>query len=239
MVDTGKFAEVGKEIIGKVITGGVVVIGILFLGGIILGLGFYIRYLRKFNVRVRIKSIRSRGITGEPIYKIVPDMGGFIENKKDKTRWFRLRGEKVDLPSPPLEVMQVDYRGVNYIDILQKSDIEYYYLLPDRIDFGTITRTGEDGNLIDIPVGQRSMKIVEGDVAYWGQLRKKGDKKMFDMENIFMKLLPYIVPVLMFMLVIFMTYLITEHWGEFATAAQALNDAAKTLKDITIASTTG
>ena len=233
MADLGDVGGIGGDILNKVMTGGVVVVGVIILAGIILAIGLYIRYLKQFNVKVEIKSLRGSGTRGEPIYKLVSDMGGFIHSKKDKSSWFRLRGEKVDLPTPPLETLQLDSHGKNHLKIFQKSDSEYYYLLPDKIDLNSIVR----GNEL-IPIAQAGMKVVEGDVAYWGQLRKRDNRKLFDVESLFMKLLPYIVPVLMFMLVIFMTYMITDHWGEFSNAAQHLSEAAKALRDVSTASVT-
>lgn len=230
MVETSKFQDVGSQIIDQVITGGIVVFGVILLIGIIASVLLYVRYLRQFNIRVEIKSLRGSGTRGEPIYKIVNDVGGFIENKKDKTRWFRIKGEKVDLPSPPLEALQLDSTGRNHIKVFQKSDTEYYYLLPDRIDMKTIVRDG-----IEIPISEATQKVSDGDVTYWGQLRKRDARKLFDMENVFMKLLPYLVPFLMFMLVIFLTYMITDHWGEFASAASSLREAAETLERVSSA----
>lgn len=235
MVDlgVGGFAEKGTQIIGSIVKGGVAVGIILIILAVIIGVALYIRYLRKFNVKVQILSLRGSGTFGEPIYKIINDAGGFIEDKDSKSRWFRLRNQKIDLPSPPLDALQLDANGNNYVKILQKSDTEYYFLLPDAINEKIIVRNGKN-----IPVSQVNMKVVEGDVSYWGQIRKRDNKKMFDMESLMMKLLPYIIPTLMFMLVIFMTYMITEHWGEFSTAAQALKDAAESLKQISTADVT-
>lgn len=232
-IDTSNMQNLGQELLDKVVSGGLMVVGIIFLAAVIFGVGFYVRWLRQFNVRVEIKSLRGSGTLGEPIYKIVNDVGGFIHNKKDNTDWFRLRGQKVDLPSPPLEALQLDSNGKNHLKIYQRSDQEYYYLLPDQIDMKTIIRGGKE-----IPVAQAGMKIVEGDVAYWGQLRKRDNKNLFDMESMFMKLLPYIVPVLMFMLVIFMTYMITDKWDVFSSAADALRRAAESLEHISVAETT-
>lgn len=232
-IDTSGFGNVGKDLIGKLVSGGLIIVGVLILCGIILGVALYIRHLRKFNIKVEIKSLRGSGTRGEPIYKIVNDVGGFIDNKKDQTRWFRLRGERVDLPSPPLEALQLDSKGVNHLKIFQKSDTEYFYLLPDKIDMKVLIRNG-----VEVPIAELEMKVAEGDVVYWGQLRKRDNKKMFDMESMLMKLLPYIVPMLMFMLVIFLTYMITDHWGEFASAAASLSQAAEALRDVSTASTT-
>jgi len=228
----GQFSQIGGDLLNRVIYGGAAVVGIIILAAVIVGVGFYVRYLRKFNIKVEIKSLRSSGILGRETYKIIEDRGGIIQNKRDKTSWFRLMREKVDLPSPPLECFELDAKGTNHIKILQKSENEYYYLLPDRVDTSVIIRAGAE-----IPIAQSGLKVIEGDVSYWGQLRKRENKKIFDTEGIIMKLLPFIVPTLMFVLVIFLTYLITDHWGEFASAAQALERAANALRDVSQAST--
>lgn len=233
MVDTSSFQTAGNEILGKIVTGSIMLIGALFIAGIILGTALYIRYLRQFNIKVEIKSLRGSGSRGEPIYKIISDVGGFVENKQDKTRWFRLKGEKIDLPSPPLEALQLDASGVNHLKIYQRSDTEYYYLLPDRINTSVVVRDGKV-----IPVAQMELKISDGDVVYWGQLRKKQDRKMFDMESMLMKIIPYIGLMILFVGVVFLSYMITDNWGTFAAAADALREAAEALKDMSTAQVT-
>ena len=228
MANVDQFTDIGGDLIGKIMYGSIAVFSILILGGIILGAGLYIRYLRQFNIKVRIKSKRSSGVDGNPIYKIIYDKGAFIRKKKEKANWFRIKGEKVDLCNPPFETMQVLANGGNEIEILKNSDEEYSYLLPSTSNQKVIVREGKQ-----ISVSEIDMKIVEGDIAYWNQLRKRRNKELFDMESLLMKFLPYIVPTLMVVMVIFLTYIITDHWGEFTAAAQALNNAAQALERAT------
>jgi len=225
-----EFEGIGRELLSKLLTGSVIVIAVIIFSCIILGIALYIRYLRKFNIKVEIQSLRGSGTMGEPVYKLVTDLGGFIDDKKNKTRYFRLMKEKIDLPSPPLECLQFDAKGRNHLKIYQKSDTEYFYLMPDRIDKDYIVRNG-----VKVPVATLNQKIVEGDIGYWNQLKKRDNRKLFDTEGLLIKLLPFIIPTLMFMLVIFMTYLITEHWGEFSAAANALKDAAEALRSVSTA----
>jgi len=232
-MDTASFGTTASEVLEKVFTGGLLIGIFVIIASVIIGVALYLRWMRKFNISVEIKSLRGSGSSGQPIYKIINDVGGIIENKKDKTRWFRIKGQKVDLPTPPLEAFQIDSKGRNHIKILQKSDTEFYYLLPDKIDLKNVVRNG-----VLVPIAEAEMKVADGDVVYWGQIRKRDDKKLFDMESLIMKLLPYLIPMLMFMLVIFLTYMITDHWGEFSSAASALNEAAHALRDVSIAGTT-
>lgn len=227
--DTGSsaFGSVGSAIMNKLVSGGIIVVIAMILVGIIVAIALYMRYLSQFIYDIEIKSLRSSGIRSQPDYKIIKDKGAFIRNKRDKSVWFRLKNQLVDLPPPPLEAIQLGIKGKNYVKILQKSDEEYYYLLPDNIELNKVIRNGEE-----ISIGKENVKVIDGDVAYWNIQRKKQDKKLFDAESLAMKLLPYIVPVLMFMLVIFMTYFITQHWGEFTAAAGALERAADRLASI-------
>lgn len=230
---TGTFGKVGGLILEKLVTGGIIVILVVILCFIIVGIALYIRYNSQFIYDIEIKSLRSSGFGKSQNYKILKDKGAFIRNKKDKSVKFRLKNQRVDLPVPPLECMQLGVKGKNYIKVFQKSDEEYYYLLPSRIDWETVIRDGQE-----IKIGEETVKVIDGDVAHWNIQQKKENKKIFDTESMVMKLLPYIIPVLMFMLVIFMTYFITNHWGEFTAAAQALEKAANSLASVSTATTT-
>ncbi len=236
-LEGGQFQAISSQLLDTLLSGTIVVFLVLIMGFIILGVVLYVRHILQFNIKVRIKSIRNPGSEGQVIYKIIEDKGAFIYKKKKNQRWFRLRREKVDLPVPPLETLELGVKGQNYVNILQKSDDEYYFLLPDKIDFDTIIKN-QDGKLVKVPVGKVNLKIVEGDVSYWNQIRKRKNEELFDTESLLMKLLPFIVPVLMFMLVIFLTYIITDHWGEFASAAQYLKETAEILRDVSTATTT-
>ena len=230
MADTSRFSEFGGELVNRLLSGTIVVFLVLIMGGVILTVALVVRYLRQFNIKVRIKTKRSSGGGGEPIYKILYDKGGFIYKNKDKTSWFRIRGEKVDLPKPPFDVMQVLANGGNEIEILKVNDDTYYYLIPSSINQKVVVRDG-----IEYPSSQVEMKIIEGDVAYWSQIRKRHNRTLFDMEGAFMKILPYAGLLIMFMAVIFLTYIMTDHWGSFDAAAQALKEGAMALRDATTA----
>ena len=94
-----------------------------------------------------------------------------------------------------------------------------------------LTNHNNDGNVVILNF--TTAKHFEWSVTF----SPRDNRKLFDMESLIMKLLPFIIPMLMFMLVIFLTYMITDHWGEFASAAKALSDAAKALQEVSTAST--
>lgn len=232
MVDTSLVNEAGGKIVDRIFSGFTFIFIILILGTAIVGILLYVRYLRQFNVKVEIKSLRGSGTQGEPVYKIVSDKGAMILNKKDKRHYFRIHGEKVDLPPPPLDCLELTANGTNQVRIFQKSQDEYFYLLPDRVDVNWIIKDGKR-----IPIGQAKLNVVEGDISYWNTLKKRDNRKLFDTESFVTKFLPYVGIFLMFMAVIFLTYMITDHWGTFEQAASHLREAAQALKDTTVAGT--
>lgn len=216
MAVPGQFAELGSNILEKIIYGGFWIFGTLILCAIIVGAVLYIKFfIARFNIDVTIRSVRSRGADGSPIYKIIKDKGGFIHSRRDKSRWFRLKGERVDLPVPPLDALEVDYRGRNHVNIVQKSDEEYYYLLPGQINDTVIVRDGQE-----IPVAEQTMKVVEGDVSYWNQLRKRQNKQIFDIESFAMKMMPYVLIGAMLVGVIFYTYIWMDKSASIAGMTQ-------------------
>lgn len=212
-----EFGDIGSRIFGGIVTGGFWIVFALIIAGVILAIGLYLRYIFKFNIKVEIKSLRSSGGGTEPIYKLIFDKGGFVDKKigDAKITYFRLLKEKVDLPPPPFDLLQLGTGGKNYIKIFQKSDTEYYYLLPDRIDTSAIMI----GDKV-VPIAQSKMKIVTGSTAYWNLLRKKDNRKMFDTESLAMKLLPYIIPALMIVGVIFYTYIWLDKAPQIVSAGQ-------------------
>lgn len=233
MADVGTFGEVGRELVSKIMTGSMIVFLVLILGGIIVGVAFGVRYYRQFNVKVRIKTRRGSGTDGKPVYKVFYTKGAIIYRKKDKRSFFRVLKERVDLPTPPFEALYILSDGGNEITIRKDSDTEYSYEIPGSTEKMIFSDDGET-----LEVAKQNVRIVGSSDAYWNVLRKRDNRKLFDMESLMMKLLPYIIPMLMVIMVIFLTYIISDHWGDFATAAKALKEAAEALRDVTTASTT-
>lgn len=219
---SGAAQNVATRLLETIISGSIYVFIVLMMGAIIISVLLYVRHIRKFNILVELKSLRGSGTKGEPVYKIVNDKAGMIFDKKDKRWWLRLKNEKVDLPTPPLDCLEVRADGKNQLKIFQKSQEEYYYLLPDKVDINHIIRGDQK-----IPIAQAKLNVVEGDISYWNSLKKKDNRKLFDMENLFMKALPYVGMFLMFISIIFLTYIISDHWGTFAAAADSLRLAAE------------
>lgn len=234
------FAEIGGNVFSSILSKGILFIGALIVVGIIFGVAWYIRWRRQFNIIVEIYSERSRGVdftrstdrSSEAIsrmmdqgnYKIIFDKGAIIYSRKDKGSYFRLLEEKVDLPVPPFNVLQPSSKG-NILKLWQKSNEEYVYLLPDKIDKTVLVRA--DGNTY--AANQVSQKQVEGDIAYWNIKRKEEHKKLFDTESLLMKVLPIIAPIIVGALILFMVYIVLDKISVIEGVAVSLEKAAASL----------
>lgn len=238
MVDIGAVGGTIASWVGRLIKGGIYIVLLILLGAIIFAVVYYIKWYRQFNIKVRIKSKRGTGTDGKPIYKIINDKAGIITNRSNKTRYFRLKSERIDMPTPPFEVMQLQADGTNVIDILQESDEQYYYLLPGEIDKEYMIIDGQK-----VLVAKSNFRMAEGGDIIWNISRKEQNKKWFDTESLLMKLLPYAIPILMIIGVIFYTYIWMDKTPQIISAAnevaKALENAAIAIRDANVATVTG
>ncbi len=217
---------------GSAISGIVMLVGVILIGVAIIGTAWYVNYIRKFNIKAEIISTRAN-IGGIDQYKIIFDKAGLLFDRRDRLYYFRIKDLKVDLPSPPFNVLIPTDSG-NMVKLWQKSAEEFVFLLPDTIDKQIIVR--QDGKVY--PAGALKVKQVDGDIAYWNQKRKERDKKLFDPESTLMKLLPYIVPMLMFILVIFISWMVLKNFEVLKEVAGSLKETAQVLKGNTQAAIT-
>ena len=125
---TNPFSDVGGRIGQIVLTGSVWLIAIIVLGGLLLGVVFYVRYRKKYDIFVKIRSERS-----EDKHKVNFDNAAIISDPKTKSKYFKLKNQRVELPVPPFNVLQTSSKG-DYIELWRKSEDEYVYLTPPVID---------------------------------------------------------------------------------------------------------
>lgn len=213
------------------LTGVIALVGILLVGAAIIGTAWYVRYIRQFNIIAEIQSTRAN-IGGQDQAKYIFDKAGIIYDKKDKTYYFRIKDMKVDLPQPPFNVLIPTDRG-NMVKIWQKSAEEFVFLLPDTISPVIVRQDGQEYSSATLKTKQ-----VEGDVAYWNVKRKERDKNLFNPESMIMKLLPYLVPMLMFVLVIFVSWMVLKNFEVLKDVAASLKETAQILKGSTQATIT-
>lgn len=234
MVDTGQAQQIGARVLEGLIGGTITVLLILLIGGFVGGLLLYLRYRSKFDFKVRIESKRGSGTDGKPIYDIFYDKGGIIFKKKDKRKFFRILREKVDLPVPPQGCWRRLVNGKIEVGYLKENPNTYLPIISEIVERGY--SLDNDGKT---QFTKRRAKIIEDDVDFWGIQRKKDNKQLFDLESTFMKLVPYIPPLIIGIIMVFALYILLDKLPAIISVIQQvaseLNAAASTLKEISIA----
>ena len=228
MVDPSNIVStVGGEFVEKIFSGllwfGVAIIFVGVIG--FLGWWFLI-YKKKFNILVKITSERAGDRN-----RIVFDKAAILKDRKDKSMYFRIWGMKLDLPAPKFNVLQSTSDG-DYLELYRTSENRIYYLTPSLIDKKNIIQS--DGKLHALAV--QTNKQIDPDMDFWGQRRMTENKKMFDTESMFMKLLPYLPAIMGGFITIFILYILLDHLPGILTALTQLVQEMKSLKgaDVTI-----
>ena len=226
MVDIAgeKASEIGTAILGKLVSGTLVVLLICVLAGFIIGLALYIRYMRQFNIKVRIKTKMGSGADGLPIYKIFYDKGAIVKKGREKRTCLKLRGERVELPEPPFEVRQILDKGGSEIGITRESANQYYYDLPSVIEKKFIIKDGQY-----VQVNEQKTNIIDSGVDYWGILKKRDNRKLFDFENFWMKILVFLPLAIVAISLVFMLYIVFD---KLPTSIEAMSGLATELGEV-------
>ena len=219
-----QFTATGINLVSGLLGTTVKFIAYLVVAVVIVGVGWWVKYIRQFDIEVEILSLRA-GTGGVAQYKILHDKAGYIYSKTDKCWFFRLKDMKVDLKVTPFNVIIPTDKG-NKVILKQTSPDEFTFVLRNEIDENTII--GTDGKLY--PISEIKLKQVEGDVAFWNTKRKSTNKGLFNPESTLMRLLPFIVPVLMFTLVIFLTWMVIKNFSVLGDVAASLKETAQILK---------
>ena len=166
---------------------------------------YFLIYRRKFDIRVKVISERAGDKN-----KVFFDKAAIITERQSKTKFFRIWGLKVDLPVPKFNVIQSvgDGRGVvDYLELYRKSEEDFYFLTPSKISGTQIIKA--DGKLH--PMASQESKQIDTDISYWNTKRKQFNKKMFDTDTLLMKILPFVMPLIVGVLCIFVLYILLDH----------------------------
>jgi hypothetical protein len=200
-----------------------VVIGFAFLlivGGVIWYFGFY---RKKFDITAKVISERA-----EHFNKIFFDKAAIFYDGKNATYYLKLLNTKVELALPKFNVFANTNKG-DYVEILRKSEKDFRFLTPPKIDREYIVKSS--GKLF--PISEIKQREIENDIS-WIIQRQKINKSIIDPDTMFMKLMAYLPQLvsasLMIVLVIYVFKLMPE-------MLQAMNDFAKTIKGGTVETT--
>ncbi len=232
------------DLAGRILTGTIGVVVVLIVAGVILGFFFWVRDRRKYNILVEIQSARSEGVTPQDVvqlsdkdylgyvnralqegnFKLIYDKAALKYDKTDKSWYFRILGEKVALTVPPFKVLQQSNKG-NVLKIWQKSNIEYFFLLPGKINKEFIVRA--DGQMYK--VAEIEQYQLEGDDPAWIMERQRRNRNWFVMDSILSRLLMYLPVMIMTVIFVFLIWIVL---GKLPPLIESLNALAQSMSDL-------
>jgi len=196
------FSDVGSELVSKIL-GSILWVGIGFIlmCAVAFAMWFFFVHKKKFDINVKIQSNRS-----EDKDSVIFDKAAILKDRQTQTPYFRVWGLRRDFTVPKFNVLQRTNKG-DYIEMYRNGEEEFYFLTPPKIDKAKIIN--EDGNLI--AVANQEQTLVDPGMAFWAQKRKSQNKKLFSVEQWYMKLLPFIPQIIGGVLMIFILYILMDH----------------------------
>jgi len=199
---TNPFSEIGSNLSAKIL-GSILWVGVavIIIGAVTFALYYFFVYKKKFDIEVKVQSMRSKDKDS-----IIFDKAAILNDRSTHTPYFRIWGLRRDFTVPKFNVLQRTNRG-DYIEMYRKGEDEFYFLTPSKIDQERIIN--EDGKLI--AVAGQEQTLVDPGMAFWAQKRKSQNKKLFSVEQWYMKLLPYIPHIIGGVLMIFVLYILMDH----------------------------
>jgi len=221
MADASMFSEMGGRLTSTIFSS-ILWFGIAFI--IICVLGFLMWYLLHYRKKfdIKIKTISHRAGDSKSVYF---DKAAIVTHWKTKLKFFRLYHTKVDLPVPPFNVIQNTNEG-DYIELLRKSEDEFYFLMPPKICNNRIIKA--DGKIY--PIASQEHMRLDSDTSYWNVKRKDMNKKMFDTEHILMKVLAYLPQLMGGVIMIFLLYVLMDHLPQILAQLTELVKEMKAMK---------
>lgn len=199
MAEIGDLGGIGGQFLSSLLSGAawVLVLGVIAIAVSIL-MYYFLIYKRKFDIEVNMRSQRAGGKT-----EIIKDKAAILTDRKNKQRYFKLWHFKIEMPVPRFEVLE-NSRGVDYLNLYQKGDEEFYFLKPPTINKTYIQKT--DGSWI--PWAEQEHKVMDAEVAYWNVKKKKDD--WFAKDKILWKLLEFAPQVIAIVSLIFILWIFLD-----------------------------
>jgi len=190
-----------SRIFSSILWVGLALIVVAALGGT---MWYFLIYKRKFNITVKINSERAGDKDN-----IIFDKAAILIDRKTRSKFFKLWSIGAELPVPPFNILQRTDKG-DYIELRRTSEDKWYFLLPSEIDKSYVVRA--DGKLY--PISEQKARIMEQDMEFWRVKRKQQNKGMFDAEQLWMKILPYIPYIMGGAITIFILYILMSYLPE-------------------------
>jgi len=219
--------EVGTQFIDKAFSG-ILWIGIAFIVLGVMGFVMYwfLIYKRKFNIKVKIISERANDKN-----MIIFDNAAILKDRKNGSHYFKLWKLNLELPSPKFSVLQ-SAGSFDYLELYRTSENTIYFLAPPAIDKKKVIN--EDGK--EYLIASQISKQINPDMEFWAIKRKGMNKKMFDPEKLWMKILMFLPQLMVGVLSIFVLYILMSYLpevlSELTTLAKTIKPSA-TVADVT------
>jgi len=210
--------EVGSKFIDQAFSG-ILWIGIAFIVLGVMGFVMYwfLIYKRKFNIKVKVISERANDKN-----MIIFDQAAILKDRTNGSHYFKLWNLKFELPSPKFSVLQSAGK-FDYLELYRTSEDTIYFLAPPAIDKKRVIN--QDGK--EYLIASQISKQINPDMEFWAIKRKGMNKKMFDPEKLWMKILMFLPQLMVGVLSIFVLYILMSYLPEILSQ---LNDLAKTIK---------
>jgi len=228
MVDASNIVStVGSKLVERIFSGIIwLVVGVLIAGTVGFTVWWFFIYKKKFNITVKVTSERAGDRN-----RIIFDKAAILKDRKDKSMFFRIWGIKLDLPAPKFNVLQSTSHG-DYMELYRTSENRIYFLTPSIIDKTKVIQA--DGKIYAI-ASQKNLQM-NPDMDFWAARRQQENKKMFDTESMFMKLLPYIPAIMGGVVTIFILYILLDHLPGILSQLTELVREMKSIKgaDVTV-----
>jgi len=133
----GIFGEVAEQFSTRIFSG-ILWFGLAFLVVAILGgvMWYFIVYRRKFDILVKIISERAQDKDS-----IIFDKAAILKERKTGTKYFKLWSLKIELPTPPFNILQRTSKG-DYLELRRTAEDKWYFLYPPQISKEYIMKAG-------------------------------------------------------------------------------------------------
>lgn len=214
---------------------------LLAVGGIFVI--WYVFYLKKFDVAVEIRSMRTDAF-GHKIWKVLQDKGGWLKDRKSGAIVFRLFKQKKNFEPPPYDFLEPASMGPfikNKVYAVQTDDDKLHWIRPNYVDFeacpeckGTGIKPVTGGTCEkcngkkEIPKGI-SYKISEKDVEFWACNEMQSDLQTFGKPKWWEPLLLPIAGIVIFFMAIVVIWLLLDKIGGVSAVCSSAQQACASM----------
>jgi len=221
---TNPLSEVGGSLVTTIFSG-ILWVGIAFIiiAVLIFLIWWFAVYKKKFNIDVKIISERA-----EDKSQIIFDKAAILISRKDGAKYFKLWKTKIELPAPRFNILQSG-GNTDYLELFRTGEDIFYFLTPPVINKKWVIKS--DGKFY--PMAGQSIKQIDSDMAFWSVKRKSMNKGLFDMEKLWMKILPYIPHIIAGVFILFTLYILMSYLpqvlAELKALASTINEANRAM----------